>query len=182
MKQLQTLCVSMLILAVPMLTGCATSGLTGTTKLKAKYDSNVLADGSDHTIVDMEASGKAGDVLQAVTNASVSAKDGSGSERIMSFGGEQANDGTRRADSIDAMNAAWSQAFIQMNQSWMQMLGVVADVLGGVKLGEQAADTAQTQARADALVKAVKAVVPKQPKPAVPLEPVEPLEAVEPTP
>lgn len=148
---------NILLLLIPFLvvSGCATSGLGGTTDLKAKYDSTVDATGADRTIVDIQAKGKAGDVLEAVTNASLDTGDGTGAFRRMNFGANQNNDATRRADSIDKMNEMWSAAFIQMQMQFTQMLGAVASqyipAWAQVKQGEQAAGVAKTQAQAVAL-------------------------------
>jgi hypothetical protein len=55
-------------------------------------------------MVDITAKGKAGDVLQAVSQASLLTKDGSGSERNMTFGATQSNDATLRAQTIKDLN------------------------------------------------------------------------------
>lgn len=169
-----------------VVSGCATSGLSGNTQLSAKYDSTVDATGADRTIVDIQAKGKAGDVLEAVTNASLDTGDGTGAFRRMTFGANQNNDATRRADSIDKMNEMWSAAFIQMQMQFTQLLGQVASqyipAWQSVEQSGQQTDVAKMQARMQALEKALNVLKQQQqPQPVVPpIEPVEPVVPVVP--
>lgn len=139
-------------------TGCATSGLGGTTTLTTKYDSNVLADGAEHTIYEQTAKGKAGDVLQAVSQATLNTEDGTGSKRSMAVGATQNNDATRRADSIDAVNQMWSQAFVSFTEQLTAALTQIAGIAGQVKQAEAAAGVEKTKARTGAIVEVSKNV------------------------
>lgn len=138
------------ILAITI-SGCATSGLSGTTDLKAKYDSSVDASGADRTIVDIQAKGKAGDVLEAVTNASLMTKDGTGAERNMSFGANQKNDASQRDDAIVQGMQIGMQAFSQGMAAGQAIAGQFIPVWGAVKQSGQAADVAKQQAQMQAL-------------------------------
>lgn len=172
--KLPSLFKSTLLLLIPLLmvSGCATSGINGTTQLSAKYDSTVDATGADRTIVDINAKGKAGDVLEAVSNATLDTGDGTGAFRRMTFGANQANDGTRRADSIDKMNEMWSAAFIQSQAQWASLLQAVAGQFipewSAVKQSGQAADVTKMQAKMQALEKALNALKQAKPEPVAP--------------
>lgn len=129
-------------------TGCATSGLSGTTKLQSTYDSQVMADGTDHTKVNITASGKAGDVLQAVSNASLMTKDGTGAERNMMFGANQNNDASQRDDAIQAVNATWAPVVNQLMGMVVQLAGIASPLIGQHADLQAQQDVANTAAKA----------------------------------
>lgn len=168
-------------------TGCATSGISGTTKLKSNYDSQVMADGTDHTVVNVEASGKAADVLKAVTTASLYSKDSEGNERNMNFGAAQDNDATKRGDIIKDINELWAA----QTAGFMAMLQQFASIAGPL-VGKNIEVDAQTEAlriqsRADRdkLIKEIADSVIKQlPKPpaVTPAPAPQPAPVVTPTP
>lgn len=133
-----------------VLAGCATSGLGGTTKLTTRYDSNVQADGSERTVYEQTASGKAGDVLQAVSQANLESADGTGSTRHMSVGATQNNDATRRAESIEAVNQMWATAFAKFADAMTAMISAIAPVVGQVKAAEATAGVEKVKARTGA--------------------------------
>lgn len=116
------------IAALLLVVGCATANgpLGGTTKLKSSYESHVKADGTEDTSVSIDAAGKAADVLQAVTKASLETADGTGSTRRMAFGATQNNDATQRG--IDYVQA--HQADVEMYKAIIPALTqAIADSL-----------------------------------------------------
>lgn len=137
-----------------MASGCATANgaLGGTTNLKSHYESTVQTDGAEKTVVDVEAKGKAADVLEAVTSASLMTKDSEGNERNMSFGANQNNDATLRGqlyveahrDDIEYRKAVAEQTTGLIDRG-MQL---AAPIVGGhVQSGDARADVnAQAQA------------------------------------
>ncbi len=108
-------------------TGCATTAnqvFGGKTTLKSTLNTEGQADGTFKDSVNMEASGAAADVVKAITNVSIHAKDSTGTERSLNFGASQDNDATLRGqlyveahkDDLEYRRAVSQQVFdtIQM--------------------------------------------------------------------